>query len=151
MSHRGVRTGWQTCSCGTAALKWLSVTWKVLARPKLILSSLQYQTDCVIARTSFLPSLLPSWKKQKKIHVKCEKSSLYRQNNQAYFMQRNHLCLYMQFNASINFERFLRKLQNLICTRNSSVEEEIYLLGPLFLLHLDWNGYKELSKLKRKW
>lgn len=45
VSHRGIRTGWQTCSCGTEALKWLPVTWKILARLRLVLSSLKFQTN----------------------------------------------------------------------------------------------------------
>lgn len=123
--HRGVRTrtGWPAWSCGTAALVWLPATWKVLARLRLVLSSLKFQTNSLIFRTSFLLH-----EKTNKTNIKPEKSHLCTQNGQMYLHRSIYLNLYMQFSTSLR--GFFRRQQNLICKRNPGLEEEVYLLSP---------------------
>lgn len=124
---REIRTGWQTCSCGTEALMWLPVTWEVLARLRLVPSSLEFP----FSHLSCLHEEI------NKTHMKCENSCLCRENNWTYLHRSICLSLYMQFSTSVHFERLFRRQQKQICKRNPSLEDEIYLLSlHSFLSHI---------------
>lgn len=120
--HRGLRTstGWPAWSPG---LMWHPATWEVLARLRLVLLSLKFQSNSLISRTSFLLH-----EKTNKTHIKCEKSHLCTQNRQMYLHRSICSNIYMQFITTLR--GFLRRQQYLICRRNKSLEEEVYLLHP---------------------